>query len=310
MRRLDIGVVSYKAPEKLEATLRSIEQNSVTDWRCLIVHNPSEGDEATRHVIAAAVQRSPRFFAFWGDENVGYAGGVNFLLAQAGTPYLAYCDNDIEIQTPGWDQKLCEDLDSYPEIGQVFTGHGHYGHHNGRYHECLWSAGFCWMLRRSVIEPLAKSDYRHRLTLRADLGRLDTRLGHHEEVDLMIRLRLAGFQIACRPDVAVLHHETATNANPADHQPGGRIHDGVVRWMNKWNTYFCGDVLAYSMTVYDPRMLRYTDWPPCKLYLERMTLAYFPEWNKAPRRVNVPGSGEMDAVEILKPKECYVGRAV
>jgi hypothetical protein len=126
----------------------------------------------------------------------------------------------------------------------------------------------------------------------------------------MIRLRLAGYQIGCRPEVQVIHHETATNANGADHKPGGRIHDGVVRWMNKWNLYFCGDQLKYSMTAYDDRALRYTDWPPCALYLERMTLARFPTWNQKPRSVNVPGVGAMDAVEVLKPAGPYKGRAI
>ena len=126
----------------------------------------------------------------------------------------------------------------------------------------------------------------------------------------MIRLRLAGYRVGCRPDVEVIHHETATRADSADHKPGGRIHDGVVRWMNKWNGYFCGKQLKYSMTAYDPRALRYTDWPPCALYLERMTLAKFPQWNQKVRTVTVPGVGEMDAVEVLKPKGPYRGRAI
>jgi GT2 family glycosyltransferase len=310
VRRLDIGVASYRNPEKLKATLLSIEAQSVTDWRCFIIHNPSDDDFETKAVIAAAEKRNIRFVAVWGETNQGYAGAVNELFGRAETPYLAYCDNDIEILTTGWDEKLCEILDRYPECGQVFPGAGHYGFFNGRYHECLWSAGYCWMFRQSAFEPLARADQKHRLSGKNCCALLDTLLGHHEEVDLMIRLRLAGFQIGCRPDVGVLHHETATNANASDHQPGGRIHDGVVRWMHKWNGYFCGKQLEYSMTAYDPRALRYTDWNVCALYLERMTLALFPEWNKAPRTVNVPGVGEMDVIEVLKPKGPYAGRAI
>jgi hypothetical protein len=135
-------------------------------------------------------------------------------------------------------------------------------------------------------------------------------LGHHEEVDYMIRMRLDGWRIACVPEVQVLHHETATRGDEAVHKPGGRIHDGVVRWMNKWNRYFCGDDLAYSMTAYDPRALRYTDWPPCALYLERMVQHHFPNVNATPRKVAVPGVGVMDAIEVLKPEGPYVGRAI
>jgi hypothetical protein len=120
---------------------------------------------------------------------------------------------------------------------------------------------------------------------------------------------MAGYQIACIPEVDVKHHETATQ-DEAAHKPGGRIHDGVVRWMNKWNRYFCGDALKYSMTEYDPRALRYTDWPPCALYLERMTLHWHSDWNRDPRKVMIPGVGLMDAVEVLKPAGPYKGRAI
>jgi hypothetical protein len=64
------------------------------------------------------------------------------------------------------------------------------------------------------------------------------------------------------------------------------------------------------MTAYDPRALRYTDWPPCALYLERFVLAKFPGWNQQVEEVNVPGVGIMDAVKILKPRGPYRGRAI
>jgi hypothetical protein len=181
-------------------------------------------------------------------------------------------------------------------VAQVFPGEGHYGFNNGTYHECLWSAGFAWVMRRNVPQTVQP---------------MDTTLGHHEEVDLMIRLRLSGYQIACDPGVSILHHQSSTS-DPASAK---RIHAGVVRWMEKWNRYFCGDILKYpnpdpdSGEGYDPRSLRYTDWHPVALYLERWALAQFPQLNAAPRTV-MTSAGEMDAIEVLKPKGCYVGRAI
>jgi GT2 family glycosyltransferase len=143
-------------------------------------------------------------------------------------------------------------------------------------------------------------------------GYMNRNLGHHEEVEYMTRLRLAGFTTACLPHVDVFHHENSTQSEAS----AKRIHAGVVRWMNFSNKYFSGDGLKYpnpdpdSGEGYDPRTLRFTDWNVNALYLERMTLALFPDWNSNPRTVNVPGVGEMDAVEILKPKGCYVGRAI
>lgn len=313
MRRLDIGIASYRNPVKLRATLESIIRNSITDFRVWMIHNPSgcEEDFPAQQVMGEFVLRDmERFRAVFLTQNVGYAGAVNELFRRAETPYVAYLDNDVEIKTYGWDEKLCSLLDAAPEVGQVFPGAGHYGFHNGQYQECLWNAGYAWAMRR---QEAIEIDLREGTSKEVDaFFPMDESLGHHEEVDLMIRLRLAGYRIGCIPDVDILHHASATNSP----ESAKRIHRGVVNWMNKWNRYFCGEILKYpnpdpdSGEGYDPRSLRYTDWPPCALYLERMTLAIFPEWNAKPRSVMVPGVGEMDAIEILKPKGCYVGRAI
>jgi GT2 family glycosyltransferase len=317
-RRLDIGVSSYRNPEKLKKTLESIEANSHTDWRCFVIHNPSddhEGNQAAGIIRAASFSNqriAPKFLP----ANVRYAGAVNKLFDLAETSYVAYLDNDIEILTPGWDERLCTILDRHPEVAQVFPGDGHYGFHNGKYRECLWSAGYAWVAQ---VEAVKKSWFEGPWVWRAlymgddrgKWGALDHTLGHHEEVDLMIRLRLAGYQLACDPGVSILHHQTATN----DPAAAKRIHAGVVRWMEKWNRYFCGDALKYpnpdpdSGEGYDPRSLQYTDWPPVQLYLERWTLAQLPDWNARPRIV-VTSAGEMEAIEVLKPKGSHVGRAI
>lgn len=306
MRRIDIGVASYGNAAKLRATLESLTRQTVSDYRVFVIHNPgSAEDEAARAVIGEFAAANGRIVPVWMQANVGYVGAVNRLLDLTETDLIGYTDNDVEIKTHGWDERLCSLLEANPEAGWSFPGPGHYGFNNGRYHECLWNAGYCWILRREAATSIATK----RPAADGAPG-FDPTLGHHEEVDYMIRMRLAGWRIGCVPDVQVIHHETATRADDANHRPGGRIHDGVVRWMNKWNGYFCGDDLQYSMTAYDARALRYTDWNVDALYLERMTLHYFPNWNARPRTVNVPGVGEMDVIEVLKPKGCYAGRAI
>jgi len=303
MEKLTIGIASYKAPQKLKVTIDSLLATTSEFETLLVVHNPSPGDEETRDLIKDYADKDPRITYVIMANNEGYVGAVNYLLTAANTPLIAYCDNDVEFKTKDWDVKF-RDVLKHEEVGQVFPGKGHHGFFSGQYDECLWNAGYCWMTRRDVISKLCLADVKHNRS--NDPGRLDTSLGHHEEVDLMIRLRLTGYRIGTAPSVEVLHHETATHS-PESEQ---RIHDGVVRWMNKWNGYFCGDILQYSMTAYDPCALRYTDWHPCALYLERYTLHYYPNWNKSPRSVNFPSVGTMDAVEVIKPKGPYAGRAI
>lgn len=323
-RNLDIGVCSYRNPEKLKRALDSIYTNTRTPFNLHVWHNLSDDLESEAALEVIRQFRSAHNSEYTISPNVGYAGAVNGLIAASTAPYFAYCDNDVEILTPGWDERFIEVLEKNPECAQVFPGAGHYGFHNGRYNECLWSAGYCWMVQTKRLDH-------HLIKMLPDPlpgphRYLDTWLGHHEEVDLMIRLRLAGFQIGCVPDVQVLHHETATKSPESEK----RIHAGVVRWMNKWNRYFVGDAIKYpnpdpdSKEGYDPRTLRYTDWPPCALYLERWTLAQWPLWNIYPaggigpaggiliggyREVET-SAGPMDAIEVLKPKGYYRGRAI
>ena len=304
MSRVDFGICAYRDAVKLVKTVEHFRQNTTGEWRLLIVDNPAEGS-TTRDVIEDLCALDSRITARLMERNVGYAGAVNEVLGWAETLFVGYLDHDAYVMTPGWNERLTEVMEANPELGWMFPGPGHYGFHNGRYNECLWSAGYCWIIRREAVDQVQQ-----KRPAQGGGGILDTELGHHEEVDLMIRLRLAGWRVGCRPDVQVHHDETATRADDANHKPGGRIHDGVVRWMNRWNGYFCGDELQYSMTAYDPRALRYTDWNVDALYLERFTLHHFPQLNARPETVNIPGVGEMDVIKVLKPKGCYVGRAI
>lgn len=286
-RRLDIGIASYRNPEKLAVTLAAVEAKCVTDWRCFVIHNPSDGDEATREAILGAQARNPRFVPIWMPANVGYAGAVNELFRSAATEYICYLDNDAEPLTHGWDETLCGYLDRFHEIGIIFPNWGHYAINRGAYQECLWAAGFCWIMPR--------------LAQRA-VGEMDTEIGHHEEVDLSTRLRLAGYRLACAPEVQVQHAETASSSPEARE----RINSGVVRWMNKWTAYFGGK----SVTYHSPNVIRVTDWPPHALYLEDWFKLQMPGLNDNPETVKTSDGAEWDLIKVPRPKDFYRTRII
>jgi GT2 family glycosyltransferase len=294
-RRLDLGIASYRAPEKLARTIASIQQQSVCDLRIHIFHNPSDGDNATREVICGAAERDSRIVAHWMPENVGYAGAVNALFDVAETELVLYCDNDIIIHTRGWDELLAKQLDIYHELGIVFPGSGAYPINRGTYTECMWSPGFCWMMSRLCIADL-RTDGK---TAKGEV--FDTTLGHQEEADTALRIRLAGYRCGAVPAVQVHHDANSTNnMAPANQE---RINNGVRKWVDKWAAYFGGKSLNY----HSPNVLRWEDWN--RLYMEQY-FASKPQLqglNSNPEVMVVDGV-EYDVIKCLRLKGFYRGR--
>jgi GT2 family glycosyltransferase len=288
MRKLNIGVASYRNPQKLDAALRSIEQKSTTDWRCFIIHNPSEGEDDAKagEVIREACARNERFVALWQSQNRGYAGAVNALFRRATTEYLAYLDNDAEVLVAGWDEQLCFYLDRFHEIGMIFPNGGAYQIPRGSYQEVMWGVGFCWAVNRLAM---------------ADTGEFDESLGHQEEADYALRLRMAGWKCAAAPEIRVAHNATATN-DPAAVE---RINRGVVAFVNKWCRYFGGKNLNY----HSPNVLRWEDWPPNALYLEEYWKQRLPQLNSNPSVVVLDGR-QYDLISVPRLKDFYGGRII
>lgn len=285
MRRFDLGIASYGASRKLERTLSSIQEKSRTDWRCFIVDNPGP-DPETRAIIEKEAGADSRFVPVFLDENEGYAGAVNKILKLAETEYIGYLDNDIRIQTRGWDESLCQTLDRFHEIGMIFPNGGPYELDRGNYREILWGVGFAWILNRLAM---------------SDTGWFDTEIGHQEEADYCLRLRMAGYKCAARPDVQIQHDATATS-NPASTE---RINRGVVRFVDKWCRYFCGQNVGY----HSPNVLRWEDWPPNALYLEEYWKARFNGLNDEPEIRDVGGI-KYDFLKVPRLSGFYRGRII
>lgn len=271
-RKLDIGISVFGNPDKLETTVRSILRYSACDINLIAVVNPhpvpAVRDEVRIHVESIAKAGGFKRVAYMG-ANVGYAGAVNEFVSLSQSEYMIYCDSDIEVASPGWDETLCSYLDRFHELGMVFPNSGAYPINRGGYNEIMWQAGFCWCLSRAA----AKSMCQHRFFIDPTL--MDEKLGHQEEADLCMRMRMAGFKIAAAPEVRVAHDASSTN-DPASLD---RINAGVQKFVNKWNEYFNGKNFNYHSI----NVTRWEDWPPNALYLEDF-------W----RAQNVPGfSGNM-----------------
>ncbi len=316
MRRFDLGCASFgRNWQQLEKTFASIIANSVTDWKCYVCHNPSEGDELTKEAICRIVDRDSRFVPVFMGTNVGYAGACNIILKACETEYCGYLDNDAVIETHGWDEMLCAKLDAFHEVGIIFPNGGAYMIDRGNYQEILWGVGFCWVINQMVSTALSL-DLSLQMTLRTDeqydrlsdgrvrptLGPVfDTRLGHQEEADVCQRVRMEGWKCAAVPSVRVRHEATSTN-DPKSIQ---RINRGVVNWVNKWNKYFNGRNFNY----HSPNVTRFEDWPPNALFLEEWWKLRLPNLNYRPEVVTIEGRA-YDLIRVPRFSGFYSGRII
>lgn len=284
MRRLDVGIASYRKTDRLRMTLESLIQHSTTDFRVFVVDNAS-GPE-TKEIIAEFAARHGRIVPVFLDANVGYAGAVNKIFELAETEYIAYLDDDTEIHTAGWDEQLCGYLDRFHSIGLVFPNWGAYAVNQGQYHEVLWAAGFAWVVSRMAQRKA---------------GLMNMEIGHHEEVEWTGRIRRKGYAIACAPEVRVAHHETSTKSPESQE----RIAAGVVRWMNLELAYYCGENVNY----HSENVLRVLDWNSNALHMEKFFKSKLPGLNDNPETVEIDGA-EWDLIKVPRPKGFYRSRII
>lgn len=285
MTRIDIGIASYNNADRIGRTIELLIANSHSDWRLLVVENASPDPEVKK--VLARYESHDRIAVRWRDTNIGYAGAVSEIIEWAETPYLAYCDNDAYVSSPGWDLTMAGYLDRNDELGMVFPhGSASYPIRREQYVEILWGVGYFWMLRKRAAD---------------EIGGFDTEIGHQEEVDYQLRLRLAGWKCATIQQVNVAHAASSSN-NP---ESRARIDRGIVNWMNKWTRYFGGANMSY----HSPNVIRFEDWPPVALYLEEYWKEKLPGLNDDPETIWVDGR-ELDLIKVPRWKGLYRGRII
>ena len=135
------------------------------------------------------------------------------------------------------------------------------------------------------------------------IGNFDASLGHQEECDYALRVRMSGRKCAALPAVAVHHEATATN----DPKQLERINAGVVNFVDKWCRYFGGQTLNY----HSHNVLRWEDWPPNALYMEEWwkRQPQTKDLNLSPEETVINGAN-YDFVRVPRFRYFYRGRVI
>ena len=228
-----IVVVSFDNPEYLELCLESIfEQSLYPNFEVIVVDNGSS--EATRSLLERHARETPQLRTVAAGGNVGFARACNLGIDAAADADYVILMNDDTIATRGWLGGLIRHLgdERIGEVGPVTNNAGNaarieatYGGpdelhafatrnaaaHAGELLDLPMLAMFCVAIRTSVL---------------AKLGPLDERfsIGMYEDDDYAMRVRGAGYRIACARDVYV-HHWGGASFRRLDEATHAGIHE-------------------------------------------------------------------------------------
>ncbi len=202
--KLWFAILTYNALAYTKRCLLSLDLHTTEPWHAVILDNMSSDD--TREWLADI--DDPRITVQLGDSNRGVAGGRNDLLdlLRDRVPddgFVVFVDNDLEFY-PGWLTPFRRLFDSTPQAG-IASCAGYEIVVQGNRRELLSNPGHCVMPVDVAAGGFAC--FVRPATFR-DIGRYDEQLNPfwHEDDDISVRARVAGWEVYCVPNPAVVHH--------------------------------------------------------------------------------------------------------
>lgn len=243
----------------LEQCLASVfNKTRYTNFELLLISNNSQEPE-TYEYLEALAQKHPEVRWFRRDHPFNFSQLNNWAASQAKGELLLLLNNDVEVITSGWLQKMTSYFAGervgalgvkllYPDhtvqhagivtgIGGI-AGHAqkhypdHYGGYNGRINKVQnvsACTAACLMVRKSVYQAVDGMDE-------------DKLPVAFNDVDLCLKVHTAGYRIVYTPFVKLFHHESISRGaedTPAKRKRAKR----EIRFFRKkwWNFIKAGD---------------------------------------------------------------------
>lgn len=217
---VSIIIISYNGLfETTEPCLRSIfEQTDYPDYEVIVVDNCSA--DGTQEYLKALSAEEHRLKCIFNVENRGFAGGNNDAIKVANGRFLVLLNSDTLVQK-GWLQRIVSVLAADDSIGLVGPVSNSAGNEqtiftSGKTPEQILDEGALWAkISRGDIIPMERLCFFCVATRRDvidKIGLLDESygIGFYEDDDYCIRVKNAGFKLACLEDVFVYHRGSAS----------------------------------------------------------------------------------------------------
>jgi GT2 family glycosyltransferase len=218
-----VVIVNYNSGGCLARCLEALEGQRFRDFTVIVVDNGSTDDS-----LQALDALPPGWQTIRLGRNTGFAAANNHAFALAASPWVAALNPDA-FAAPDWLEQMALGIARYPEaaaFGSLQIDAADAGRLDGAgdvYHATglLWRGGFGQALSHQrgegeVISPCAAAAIYRRETLEALGGFDEDFFCYGEDVDLGIRLRLAGHRSIQLANAAVRHVGGASGGRRSD----------------------------------------------------------------------------------------------
>lgn len=201
----DIVIAVYNQLDYTRQCIDSIRSNTTCSHRIIVVDD-SSGEETSLYLLEMA--RRGVIELLRNETNLGWVESVNKGIRYSSAEFVCVMNNDIEVY-PGWLEEMLHVALRDPAVGIVnpvweipkyFRGgrqdfyKRHIGRQVNRSVETDWARGFCFLIRRAVIDSV---------------GYLDPAFspGYYDDWDYSVRAVKAGFTIERALGAFVWHYK-------------------------------------------------------------------------------------------------------
>lgn len=212
--KCDIVIPVWNLKDYTEQAVESIIKNTDYPYRLIVIDNGSEKETKEYLESLKNDKRLPGYILIRNEENQGYTIATNQGMEISDAPYVCLHNNDT-IVCKGWLSEMVAVAESSKEIGIVNPNSNNLGsrkpwcmsldkyaeklmkEHKGQYIEMATAIGFCYLVKREVINKIG--------ILKVGYG-----LGNFEDTEYCIRAFRNGYKSVFARAAYVWHAESAS----------------------------------------------------------------------------------------------------
>lgn len=202
----DIIIPVFNQKRYTQECIESIKKNTAVGYRIIIVDDESDEPEMLSYLDRL---RADNIVIIRNKENLGWVKSVNCGIAASSAEYVCIMNNDT-LATDGWLKEMTAVSEKAPDIGlvnpewekperlSVEDYANRLKKFSGEFIETDWARGFCFLVKREVINRIGGLDEAYSP-------------GYYDDCDYSVRALRAGFRPVRAKAAYVYHYRNATH---------------------------------------------------------------------------------------------------